>query len=131
MKKEEFVAQYIEEYLEGKDESYKNSFRDKPIDRQYGTIQTWKRRKLSKVAKDNVSTDEIVDDLKCIAARISNLPEMTLKDENRLLKAIASVTETINGYKEMARQRKLKELQELRLRIDQQISDLQQNNTLE
>ncbi|MDE7381185.1 MAG: hypothetical protein K2N03_03535 [Muribaculaceae bacterium] len=124
MKREEFVARHIEEYLEGKDDDYRRSFLSKPLDRQYGTLQTWKRRKLSKEAKEVADIEEIIYNLKCCALKISNLPELNEKNEARLLKSIDSVKNTIEGYKETVRQRKLKELKDLRSKLDKEISEL-------
>lgn len=127
MKREEFIGKYIEEYLEGRDEVYRNSFLAKPVDRQYGTLQTWKRRKLNKAAKDCVNIEDIIDNLKCVGLQISNLPELSEKDENRLFKTLDNIKEAISGFKEVMRKRKLKELQELRSRLDKEISELQKS----
>lgn len=125
MKKEDFVAQYIEEYLEGKDEAARESFRAKPLERQYGTIQTWRRRKITKEAGIKASADNILTSLRHINQQLALNYDLSQKENERIIKELESLLALAQNYEERKRAKKLSELVEMRRQLDLQIRQLE------
>lgn len=127
MKREEFVEKFLEEFLDGKDDDYREDFLSRPLDRQYGTIQTWRRRRMAKIAKEDVSAIDIIDTVKCAAAQINNLQAISPKEMEKLNKAIDTFKENLDNFENIVRQRRLRELQQMREQLEKEISQLEGN----
>lgn len=106
MKKTERIALLRDEYLKGKSDEERRMFDEKNIDKQYGAIMAWKRRKLesSKKVKETVEEKEeatvssIVAVLNKVRDEIHSLKTLTDEDRGRLYDAFNAATDQVNNF---------------------------------
>ena len=106
MKKTERIALLREEYLRGKSEEERRQFDEKDVDKQYGAIMAWKRRKneAQKKAKETVEEKEeatvssIVAVLCKVKDDIHSLKALTDEDRGRLYDAFNAATDQVNNF---------------------------------
>lgn len=123
--KEDFVKKHIDAYLKGKNDEERESFLAKPMDRIYGTLQAWKRRAVTKAARETVGVDEIISEIKCATLHIGNLKEMNDKEEKKLRKELEALRVSLENFEEIRKANRINALKKEQERIARQIEELE------
>ena len=124
MKIEEVVKKYQESYLEGKSQEERDKFFAKDIKRQYGNIQAWRRRFVTKAQREVVPIENILNEIKCANLHVGNLKEISDKEYDKLKKEVAKLQEVVDNFNEIHRQHQIEALLRKRDEIDNQIDKL-------
>lgn len=106
MKKTERIALLRDEYLRGKSDEERRMFDEKDVDKQYGAIMAWRRRKQESSKKVNetveekeeVSVSTIVAVLNKVKDEIHSLKSLTDEDRGRLYDALNAATDQVNNF---------------------------------
>lgn len=106
MKKTERIALLRDEYLKGRSEEERRLFDEKDVDKQYGAIMAWKRRRQesSKKVKETAEEKEeatvasIVAVLNKVRDDIHSLKSLTDEDRGRLYDAFNAATDQVNNF---------------------------------
>lgn len=106
MKKTERIALLRDEYLKGRSEEERRLFDEKDVDKQYGAIMAWKRRRQESSKKIKETADEkeeatvssIVAVLNKVRDDIHSLKSLTDEDRGRLYDAFNAATDQVNNF---------------------------------
>lgn len=123
-KRQDTVNKYLEAYLEGKSQAKREEFLSKPFDKQYACIMAWKNRYGNVAKKLGVSPADVIKHTRSIAELIEMAENFSDKELKKMHEALDAAKEKLNGYQEIVKKRKLRELERERENIQRQIDAL-------
>lgn len=124
MKIQEFVDKYKEDYLKGKSQAERDAFLAKDLKRQYGNLQAWRRRHITKAQREVIPVEDIINNIRCAAIHVRNMTDASEKQLAKLEKALGELSRNIADFHEIRRSRLIDELLRQKQEIDRQISEL-------
>lgn len=125
MKIEEVVKKYQEEYLKDKSDEERELFFRKNVKRQYGNIQSWRRRSLDKAKKEIVPVEILIDNIRKTVCHVKNLSDISQKDLKNLTAEAALLLKTIQEYENIRRNCRIEELRRKQIELEKEISKLE------
>lgn len=126
--KSETIAEFRDQFLEGKSDDYRNKFNEKNENQQYAAIANWKRnaKNLGVATKDlaKVTATSVVAYLKDAHKKLVKLEELTPKEAQKIVDMLDMVKGAVDNFDRIKKQQLLQVLKNEKDKLAQQGTEL-------
>lgn len=120
MKKEETVKLYLDSYLQGKSDSARRTFMEKPLDKQYSCIMAWRHRMRSQAQPDSEGA-VILEHVRQAHKKLSGAVNISEQELRSIETEIAALRDGIRLYNQNRTTREIEELEKQQAQIQERL----------